>query len=371
MIVIAIVIFVLIGLTILFGSHLVLYLSIVNFFSIENFVYKNILFYVLAFLAVSYILASIIARWNDNILTRAYYFISGTWLGFLTNFVLASILIWLIIWISGWLNFNADPKILGWIFFSLAGLFSIYGVWNAMCPQIKNITVTIPNLPAEWKGKKIVQLSDMHIGHVYRTNFVKDIVAKVNSIRPEMVLFTGDLYDGMDGDLDTPTKYLDDIRTVRGMYYITGNHETYLGVNLVFAALQKTKINILKDQVIDVGGLKIIGIDYPLQGEKKDLGKVIQSLEKDFQGKPNILMYHSPTNIDQFKNAGVNLQLSGHTHLGQIWPFRYVTDIVYKGYDYGLFKMGDYTLYTTNGVGTWGPAMRTGNTPEIVVVTLQ
>ena len=157
----------------------------------------------------------------------------------------------------------------------------------------------------------------------------------------------------------------------RGIFFITGNHENFLGTDQVFAAFQNTRVRILQDQVVDVDGLKVIGISYPKRGENKDVVGVLHSLEKYFAGKPNVFLFHAPVHIEEFKNSGVNLQLSGHTHRGQIFPFRYITELVYKGHDYGLYRMGDYTLYTTNGAGTWGPAMRTGNTPEIVVVTLQ
>lgn len=121
----------------------------------------------------------------------------------------------------------------------------------------------------------------------------------------------------------------------------------------------------MRDEVIDINGLKLIGINY---------GNVtaIESLKKDFENRPNILFYHSPTNIEQFKNSGVNLQLSGHTHRGQIFPFGLLAKMVYGKFDYGLHKINNFTIYTSSGIGTWGPPMRRpGNYPEIVVITLQ
>jgi hypothetical protein len=250
-------------------------------------------------------------------------------------------------------------------------VYSVYGIWNADHPQIKNITVTIPNLPQQWKNKIIVQLSDVHMGHVYRADFLRRIVAKVNAVHPDMVVITGDFFDGMDGDLQQLVRPLNDLGPEKGIFFITGNHETFLGIDKVFAAFQNTRVQILQDQVVDVDGLKVIGIGYPSRGENKDVVGVLHSLKKDFVGRPNLLLFHAPVHIDEFKNSGVNLQLSGHTHQGQIFPFRYITELVYKGYDYGLHRIGDYTLYTTNGAGTWGPAMRTGNIPEVVVITLQ
>ena len=104
--------------------------------------------------------------------------------------------------------------------------------------------------------------------------------------------------------------------------------------------------------------------------EKKDIVAVLDSLKSDFLGKPNILLYHAPTNIEQIKEAGVNLELCGHTHKGQLFPLKYIVNLIYKGYGYGLHQFGDYTLYVSSGTGSWGPPMRTGSDSEIVVITL-
>jgi hypothetical protein len=214
-------------------------------------------------------------------------------------------------------------------------------------------------------------LSDVHLGHIYREKFIKKVVEKVNSQEPEMVLITGDLFDGMDGNLAPIIQPLEDIRAKAETFFVIGNHETYLGLDNVFREIKNTPLRILRDEVVDINGLKLIGIGYPDRGEKKDIVTVLESLKKDYFGKPNILLFHTPVAISQIKDLGINLELCGHTHRGQIFPFNLITNLLYRGYDYGLFSMGEYTLYTSNGVGTWGPAMRLGNNPEIVVITLK
>ena len=358
-------------LVLLVGSHYLAYVSTIHFFDITNTVHKKVLAAAIAFLSVSFILSSILISRQENFFTRACYLLSGYWLGVLVNLVLAIAAVWLFIAAYRLMGFQPKVAMLGLVCFGLAFVYSVYGIWNADHPQIKNITVTIPNLPQQWKNKIIVQLSDVHMGHVHRAEFLRSIVAKVNAVHPDMVVITGDFFDGMDGDLQQLVQPLNDLDPKKGTFFITGNHETFLGIDKAFAAFQNTRVQILQDQVVDVDGLKVIGIGYPRRGENKDVVGVLHSLEKDFAGRPNLLLFHAPVHIDEFKNSGVNLQLSGHTHRGQIFPFCYITELVYKGYDYGLHRMGDYTLYTTNGAGTWGPAMRTGNTPEIVVVTLQ
>jgi uncharacterized protein len=120
---------------------------------------------------------------------------------------------------------------------------------------------------------------------------------------------------------------------------------------------------------LDVDGLQIVGVDYPLRGKSKNVAAVIDGMNMD-KNKPSVLLFHSPVQIDQIKETGISLQLSGHTHVNQMFPLRFITWLVYRGHDYGLYSDGDYNLYTTNGIGTCWPPMRTGNMPEIVEITL-
>jgi predicted MPP superfamily phosphohydrolase len=364
-----VIVFILIAITVLFGAHFILYSSIVSLFALDQG-YRIFLISALSFLGASFFISTFLVRWKEVLATRFFYFISGFWLGFLINLLLAVFVLWVFIWTGEMLGLSVDKQVFGVIFFGLAFLYSIYGSWSAFNPRLKNISVNIPGLPEEWKGGKIVQLSDVHLGYVHKADFMEKIVRKVNSVNPKLVLVTGDLLDGMDENLEEPLGPVESIKSEKGIYFITGNHETYLGLSEVFSAISKTKIVILNDQIVDVEGLKLIGISYPSRGEEKNIASILRSMKKDFWGKPNILMYHSPVNIEQIKDSGINLELCGHTHEGQLFPLNFITRIIYRGYDHGLYVMGDYTLYTTNGVGTWGPAVRTGNAPEITVITL-
>jgi uncharacterized protein len=359
-----------IGIGVLFGSHYLLYFSIIHFFSITDKTDARILLAIIAFLSFSFILSSIIAHVKENSFTRSFYFISGFWMGLLVNLVLATFAIWIIIFISKTAGYAINFGLLAIFFFFLAFLYSIYGVWNALNPKIKHISVAIPNLPTIWKNKKIVQLSDLHIGHIHKNNFLSPIIEKVNAINPDMVVITGDLFDGMDGNFDPPLKIVDEMNPEKGVFFVTGNHETFLNTKIIFSALEKTKVKVLHDEVLDIDGLKLIGINYPEHNEIKDPVKIIEDLKPLFHGKPNIFLHHTPVNIHKFKNSGVNLMLSGHTHQGQIFPFHLVTKLMFKSFDYGLHTLDEFTIYITSGAGTWGPTMRTGNSPEIVVITL-
>lgn len=368
---IPIVVFAALGAAVLGGAHYFLYFSILRFFSIINPLRKNALLAAIIILALSFIVVSLIAHWRENFFISAAYFASGFWLGFLTNLTLAAAAAWLIIWLCRLAGADINAALLGKIFFAAALAVSFYGTYNAFHPKIKNITVNIPNLPEQWKGKKVVQLSDLHLGMVHGENFMRGIITKINSANPDMVVITGDYFDGMGDNINSLAKLLDGIRAEKGIFYVTGNHEIYLGKDKAIAALRKTKVRILEDEVVDTDGLKIIGINYSDMDELKKESGALQKLKNDFYGRPNMLLYHSPAIMEQARASGVNLQLSGHTHAGQIFPFGYIAKLIYRGCDYGLRQFGDFTIYTTNGAGTWGPPARVGNTPEIVLITLK
>lgn len=356
---------------ILFGSHAALGVSLAQFFQIQNLGSRILIAVGMTILSVSFIASSMLVHFYENAFTRVFYLLSGFWLGLLTYLILFSLVLWCIVWGAALFGWSRPDTVVLAIIFSLCSLgISIYGIWNAFHPKIVEVSISLPDLPNAWKGKRIVQLSDVHLGSVYRAGFLRKIIREINELHPEAVVITGDLFDGIDGQLENLIAPFDDLRSEKGVYFVTGNHETYLGSEYASRLLSEKGIRVLDDEVVDISGLALIGISYPERGVSKDISSLMRSLQPGFSGKSNILLFHAPTNIDIFKSFGVNLQLSGHTHLGQIFPFQFVTSRVYHGHDYGLYRDGDYTLYTTNGVGTWGPAMRIGNTPEIVVITL-
>ena len=352
------------------GGHFGVYVWIVKFFSLENLQAKRVLASFLLFAGSSFFLASALAHFFNSPLTRFYYYISGLWMGVLVNLLLFFAAGLLASFLVKLLNISLRDTILGVVCIVAALLLSAYGTYTAKHFIVKKIQVQIPNLPAYWQGKKIVQLSDVHLGFVYRGDLIANIKQHLEKLQPDMVVITGDLLDGSDGDLAWVREGIQNIHAPEGVYFVTGNHETYLGINKAEGILEGTTIKELNDARVEKEGLQIVGISYPLRMENKDIKAAIESTGLD-KSMPSILLYHSPVQIPKIKSTGISLQLSGHTHLGQLFPFDYITKMLYKGYDYGLKTEDGFSIYTTNGLGTWGPAMRTGNTPEMVEITLQ
>jgi len=379
-------------LTVLFGAHFALYFSALHFFHITDSGTKNLLLWAVFLLSFSFFLSALLIRIHGNFLFNVYYFVSTVWIGLLVQLLFAAVAVWALVGVSRMAHFQLPLAQVTSVLFGLAAAVVFYGVWNAFHPVIQNIEVKMKNLPKEWEGKTVVQLSDVHLGAINRAGFIQGVADQVNALKPDLVLITGDLFDGMDGDLTGFIEPLDSIKSKFGVYFVTGNHEGYLGLENALPILAKTQIRYLKDEVADLRGLQLVGIDYPLAGDGGDPKAVFESQNYDSK-KPTILMYHTPTNVlhtngtrsgqqtttywkpdfdnTYAKSKGVDLQLSGHTHGGQFPPFSWGAHWVYNGRDHGLFIDGGFNLYVSNGVGTWGPPLRLFNRGEIVAIKLK
>lgn len=369
--------FIVLGLAVLFGGLFFMDKSAIKFLGIDNPTLQAAFLIVPVILCLSFIFASAAAHLKEAIWIKIIYTFSAVCIGLLMNLLLAVSLIWLIKGLSMLAGYDLNLLLFSTVIFSLAIIFSAWGYWNATHPRVKNIEVAIKNLPPQWRNKTVVQISDIHLGLINRLSFFNRVVQQINVLKPEMVFITGDLFDGTDGDLNAFVKPLNDIQAPKGVFYITGNHESYLGLDRIFSILAKTNIRVLNDESVDADGLEIVGLAYSpaghssdITGRSKNIAEAIASLNNYDPEKPNILLYHSPVNTDQAKASGINLQLSGHTHKGQIFPFQFITRIVYGPYHSGLHVDGDYTIYASNGVGTWGPPMKTNARPEIVAIKL-
>lgn len=213
-------------------------------------------------------------------------------------------------------------------------------------------------------------LSDIHAGSILEKKYLDNVVRKTMAEKPDIIFITGDLFDGTDGNLERFAPSLEKLEAPLGIFFVTGNHETYIGVPEIAAVLDKTKIKILDNAAIQIEGMNILGLSYPKEPSGKNNLTDQINRQKDFlAGRPTILLYHEPAQISQIAGTGaIDLMLSGHTHKGQLWPFNFITGWIFKGFDYGYYKIGNFQLYTSSGIGTWGPPMRTGSDSEIVVI---
>lgn len=363
---------------VLVGTHAYLYLRLQDYFAFEG-LNLRLLQGVTAFMAVFLVAALPLTRMLPFSVAAPVSFIAYTWMGFLLVLFGVSVVadfFWLLVRVfAPEMPLSLKPFV-GWGVLGVATLLSTYAVFNALRPPVvKQLTVRVANLPPQLAGLKLAQLTDLHIGHILRGNWLSKVVQQVNALEPDIVAITGDLMDGSVQQLAPEMASLAHIKTSKGVYYITGNHEYYSGANEWCAYLPRLGLKVLRNANIEVAqGLVLAGVD-DVQGISFGQGPNFATALAGID--PNaalILLNHQPQTalVKAVANKGVGLQLSGHTHGGQIWPATWVVRLLYK-YDVGLHRVKNTAMqvFTSVGTGFWGPPMRLGTRGEIVLLTLQ
>lgn len=362
--------FIAIVLTVVFFCHWFLYETTLFFFHLRGTAAVVPLRIFYAAMPLLFFLAFRLASRDSSFLVRALYTATASWLGFMDFLVLASVSLWVLYAASRIFPFLRPQRGLAAVFFGLAILVGIYGIINAALPRVTRITVKLPHLPPYWRGKTAVWVSDLHLGAVRGYGFAQEIAGRIQELKPDIVFIGGDLFDGGTIDLDEFTVPFSRLSAPDGIYFITGNHEEFSNPARYLQAVKQAGITILDNQVVDIKGLELIGVDYRDSANRQHYKEILKGLRLN-GNLPSILLKHSPVNLDVAEKRGISLELSGHTHEGQIFPGDLFTSRVYHGYDYGLKRFGSMQIYTSSGVGTWGPPMRVGSRPEIVVIKLE
>jgi predicted MPP superfamily phosphohydrolase len=262
-----------------------------------------------------------------------------------------------------------DLVIAALVIISMVSGFSIFN--GQRDPLVRRIQVPVRNLPAGLAGFTIVHLSDLHLGNLTSLGRLKWIVSRVNSLNPDLICITGDI---LDNDICRGEDYcqlLLGLKAKHGVVAVTGNHEFYAGLGLFIDLARKSNWRVLRNQswVLD-GRLAIIGLDDDAGKQFKYSGPDLSAaLDSVVPGVPGILLYHRPEGFAKAAQRGIDLQLSGHTHAGQIPPMDLLVWLIYK-YPTGLHRLGSSHIYTSAGTGTWGPPMRFLSRSEIVQLTL-
>jgi uncharacterized protein len=327
-------------------------------------------------LAFTFVAASLLSFRFTNFAVHVFYTLAAVWLGFLSLFFWASILIrllWLVLRFSH-LAVYPDPivvrPLLARTFFGVAALAGVYGLINARIIRIRRITVQLPNLPASWSGRCAVLLSDLHLGPVNGAQFCRRLLAMAARFQPDIVFLPGDLFDGTRVDLDRVITPFKGFTPPLGIYFSTGNHEEFTVATHYLEAVTRAGIRVLANEAANVDGVQIAGVLYQDSTHIIRMKAFLDGLELD-RSKPSILLNHTPTRLPIVEQAGVTLQLSGHTHGGQIFPFTWLTRRVFGRFTSGLNRFGALQVYTSTGAGTWGPPLRVGSAPEIAVFTFE
>lgn len=309
--------------------------------------------------------------------------VGAYWLAAMFYLILLLVFIDLIRLADRWIHFvpvktRHNPKahqVLGLSVFLLVVGILIYGSWNAQHPQVTHYDLTVGKQAGAMQDLHIVMVSDIHLGTIVHNGQLAKMVNLVNAQKPDLILFAGDIIDENIEPV-SQQEVADNFRNLKakyGVYAVPGNHE-YIGRHSQEIAdyLNQAGVTVLRDETVKVAdSFYIIGRD-DLSGEefsagkRKDLASLMAGLDKSL---PVIVLDHQPLNLAEGQAQGVNLQLSGHTHVGQLFPNQLITGRMYED-DYGLLRKGDFKVIVSSGYGTWGPPIRVGNSPEVVDVEI-
>ncbi|HEY3368610.1 MAG TPA: metallophosphoesterase [Symbiobacteriaceae bacterium] len=253
----------------------------------------------------------------------------------------------------------------------------VYGTWNALHPRVTHYDVTIQKPAGALKNLRILMAADLHLGTIVGQNRLDQMVSTMNGLNPDLILLPGDILDDDSGRIFAEPGVGDGFQRLHakfGVYAVPGNHEYISGRNEEAAKLLTASgVAVLTDRYVKIAdSFYVAGRDDLSTRQsggrpRPPLATVLQGVDRAL---PVILLDHQPSNLGEALAAGVDLQVSGHTHRGQLFPFQYLTRRIYE-VDWGYLKKGPMNVVVTCGYGTWGPPIRIGNHPEIVVIDVQ
>lgn len=345
---------------------------------------KTIYASVFIFCALSYIFYRVLERQWLSPVTDTAGWIGSLWFGALLYFFLMVVLFDILRLVNHWFPFypgwvRENYQAFKWYLFlgslTIVMLVLIIGFVNNFYPKVRKVSITIPALSGETGTLRIVVASDIHLCPIMGPGKAEKLASLINSQNPDVVFLAGDILD----ENPVPVIHykigepLRKISAPLGVYAITGNHEYIGGAADACKYIESLGIILLRDSVVKPGNrFWLIGredkdITRFSGKERKSLTELVAQTDSTL---PVFLMDHQPFKLDESQKAGIALQVSGHTHHGQLWPLNYITSAIYE-LSYGYLRKGNSHFVVSSGYGLWGPPVRTVNRPEIVLIEVE
>lgn len=337
-------------------------------------------FIIFSLLTLSFIAGKILESRHSTVISDILNIAGGFWLAFMLYgflFFLLSDIVSLILRLTGVLNSGNLFLFRRWsVILTLFISFCLIagGFINAILPRVKQYDITINKSAGDLKNLRIAAVSDIHLGSIIRKRSLKQLSGILRDLKPDVVFLLGDIVDGeigpvLRGDL---LQYFTCPKCTDGLYAITGNHEFIGGARKTIPYIESKGIRLLKDEVVTIdGGIQVIGrLDRDgarfFGKERKTLEELMKETDTS---KPVIVLDHQPFHLEESVRNSVDLQLSGHTHNGQMWPLNYVTGWIYE-LSYGYKKIHNTNIVVSCGYGLWGPRVRSGSRPEVLLLNV-
>jgi uncharacterized protein len=336
----------------------------------------------LIFMVLCPILVRILERFGHEAMACLLSYIGYLWMGIVFLFFAAALvadIYRLCIYAGGFINTGIpgklmpSPQVLFIIPLVVSLGINIYGYFEAQHIRLEKVVIRTALMPPGMTSLRIVQISDVHVGMIVQGERLAGIARLAQEARPDILVSTGDLVDGQIDSIQRSVHLLRNIKATYGKYAITGNHEFYAGLDQALQFTRDAGFRVLRGEAVDVNGLiRVVGLDDPTG---RQMGKPPLSSEKDLLPPGSrsplftLLLKHQP-HIRTESIGAFDLQLSGHTHKGQIFPFSLITKLFFPLQN-GYFDLsGGSALYVSRGTGTWGPPIRFLSPPEITVIDL-
>ena len=301
---------------ILFLAHWFVYATIVHFWSSAAGSWNLKLAFCL--LSISFVAASLRGWYSYHPLVRIFYTLSAVWMGFASFLLLASGACWITSAVNSIAGMGWRPAWIADAAFAAAAAAGLYGILNAAGPRVSRITVVLPGLPPQWRGRTAALVSDLHLGHVRNVRFVRRVVNKISALQPDIALIAGDLYDGVAGDFEKlaePWKKLTSPAEPGvaarhapglGVYYIAGNHEEFYRHAEYLPPLLRTGIRVLNNEKVEIDGLQLIGVHYQDAAHPDHHRTLLKSMSLD-RTRASVLLLHAPVRLPINEEEGISL----------------------------------------------------------------
>lgn len=325
-------------------------------------------------------LVRLLERYDYELAARIFSYIAYCWMAFLFLYFCISIALHgvnLAMSLTGLLGRNSLPsftissRVSVLIASGLSLAICIHGYFSALEVRTEHVTVETAKLPAGVDRLKIVQISDVHLGLIVRCGRLRRIMEIVKAEQPDIFVSTGDLVDAQINRMTGMTDLLRQVRAPYGNYAITGNHEYYAGLKQALEFTKNAGFTLLRGQAVTNGVINIVGVDDPtgIQLNIEEAQSEAALLTRLPKNRFTLLLKHRPS-VEPYAAPLFDLQLSGHTHRGQIFPFTYISKLAYP-MNNGRFQLSTGSvLYVSRGSGTWGPPIRFFSPPEVTVIEI-
>jgi predicted MPP superfamily phosphohydrolase len=322
------------------------------------------------FLGASYIVSRLLEHFKIDSASHVLEYIGANWVG--VFFLVFVALFAVDVFTAFGFLFRAYVPILRTCALAAAAVLSIIAAVQAWrTPVVTEYEVTMPNLPREADGTVLVVASDMHLGSMLGHRWAAERATQFDSLKPDMILLVGDIFEGDETTHAGWLPVLQRIHAPHGVYVVTGNHELYAGSQKIVELFNRAGYRVLRDESVQpVPGLVVTGVDdLAFHGRQKHAAAVEYTLRNRPVGA-TVFLSHTPIQTEKAAQFGVNLMLSGHTHEGQIWPFKYPVRTVFP-HTSGRYEVNGMSAIVCRGTGTWGPRMRLWKRSELLRITLR